>query len=109
MIDLAPEMRRRLVIGQETKPVLPPYVRLHHDGVRSRWVLLAPERIVEADEIAVDVLRLCNGRNTLAGIAAALAESYHAAPDEIRSDIAELLQNLADSGYIRDNSVNDTE
>ena len=108
MIDLAPETRKRLVIGPQTRPVLPPYVRLHHDRVRSRWVLLAPERIVEADEIAVDVLRLCDGQNTLAEIGAALAESYDAAPDEIRGDVADLLQNLADSGYIRDSSGHDT-
>jgi pyrroloquinoline quinone biosynthesis protein D len=97
-------MRKRLIISKDIRPVLPRYVRLHRDAVRDRWVLLAPERIVEADEVAVDVLRLCDGRLTLGEIVAELAGNYHAAPDEIRADVFNLLQNLADSGYIKDNS-----
>lgn len=97
-------MRKRLIISNDTRPVLPRYVRLHRDAMRNRWVLLAPERIVEADEVAVDVLRICDGRLTLGEIVAELAGNYHAAPDEIRADVINLLQNLADSGYIKENS-----
>ena len=30
------------------RPRLPPGVRLHFDATRSAWVLLAPERVIEA-------------------------------------------------------------
>lgn len=103
------QTRKRLMIGKKTRPALPCYVRLHHDAVRARWVLLAPERIVEADDIAVEVLRLCDGDRTLDEIARALAGSYEAAPEKILSDIVDLLQNLADNGYIRDNSAYDAK
>ena len=103
------ETRTRLIVGKQTKPILPRYVRLHQDILRKRWVLLAPERIVEADEIAADVLQLCDGRWSLAEIAVMLAKCYDAAPDAILADIVPLIQNLADSRYIEDSGANDAE
>lgn len=95
------------MIDERTRPILPRYVRLHHDAGRGRWVLLAPERIVSPDEIAVEVLRLCDGSRTVGGLADLLAESYAASRDEILADITHLLQDMADSGYIKDRSVAD--
>ena len=51
-------------------PGLAPGVRLHHDRVRAREVLLAPERIVALDETAAAILALVDGRRNLAEIAA---------------------------------------
>lgn len=99
--------RKRLIVDTETRPALPRHVRLQHDGVRGRWVLLAPERIISVDEIAVDILRLCDGERTLARIADELAEAYDAPVAEILIDITSLLQGLADRGYIRDGSEAD--
>ncbi len=103
MADIATAPRKRLIINGEIRPLLPRYVRLHRDRVRERWVLLAPERVVEIDQIAVAVLDLCDGARTLAEIADALAGDYDASPADIRADIAPMLQDLADKGYIRDN------
>jgi pyrroloquinoline quinone biosynthesis protein D len=97
--------RRRLLIGEDSRPVLKRFVRLRHDGVRSRWVLLAPERVVEMDDIAVDVLNRCDGSRTLAQIADALATDYDAPCTRILADIIGLLGDLADKGYIKDNPV----
>jgi pyrroloquinoline quinone biosynthesis protein D len=99
--------RERLMVGENTRPALPRYVRLQYDDIRSRWVLLAPERIIAPDEIAVDILQLCDGRRTLGQIADQLAATYDAPVAEILSDITYLLQGLADSGYIKDTSEND--
>lgn len=95
--------RKRLILDETARPVLPRYVRLHHDAGRGRWVLLAPERIIEPNEIALDVLRLCDGARDLTAIAEELATAYDAAPAEILADITEMLQDLADRGYIKDN------
>ena len=35
----------RLVVGRETRPKLPAYLKLRHDAGRGRWILLAPERV----------------------------------------------------------------
>lgn len=99
--------RKRLILDERTVPSLPRYVRLHHDAGRGRWVLLAPERIVEPNAIALDVLQLCDGARDVSAIAEALASSYDAPQAEIQADVIELLQDLADRGYIKDNQSRD--
>ena len=99
--------RKRLILDHTARPLLPRYVRLHHDAGRGRWVLLAPERIIEPNEIALDVLHLCDGARDLTAIAEELASAYDAPHAEILADIMELLQDLADRGYIKDNQNRD--
>ena len=91
----------RLIVGAETRPHLPAYLKLRHDAGRGRWVLLAPERILTPDETAVAVLKLCDGKRTVEEITEALAKDYAAPADVIRKDVLELLQGLADKGYIK--------
>jgi len=91
----------RLVVQGETRPFLPTYLKLRHDAGRGRWVLLAPERILTPDDTAVAVLKLCDGKRTVEEITEALAKDYAAPVDVIRKDVLELLQGLADKGYIK--------
>ena len=91
----------RLIVGQETRPYLPPYLKLRHDAGRGRWLLLAPERILTPDQTAVAVLKLCDGKRTVEEIVESLAEEYSAPADVIRTDVLDLLQGLADKGYIK--------
>lgn len=92
---------QRLMVDRETKPKLPPYLKLRHDAGRDRWVLLAPERVLTPDQTAVAVLQLCDGEQTVTEIAAKLAKEYSAPVDVIAADIVELLQDLADKGYVK--------
>jgi pyrroloquinoline quinone biosynthesis protein D len=91
----------RLVVGPETRPKLPAYLKLRHDAGRGRWILLAPERVLTPDQTAVAVLKLCDGNRTVEEIVEALAKEYSAAKDTIRADVIDLLQGLADKGYIK--------
>jgi pyrroloquinoline quinone biosynthesis protein D len=91
----------RLIVGQETRPYLPPYLKLRHDAGRGRWVLLAPERILSPDQTAVAILKLCDGNRTVEEIAQTLAKEYAAPVKMIRADVLELLQGLADKGFIK--------
>ena len=91
----------RLIVDRETIPYLPAYLKLRHDAGRGRWVLLAPERILTPDQIAVAVLKLCDGKRNVEEIAATLANEYAAPLEVIRKDVVELLQGLADKGYIK--------
>lgn len=91
----------RLIVEPQTKPHMPSYLKLRHDAGRERWVLLAPERILTPDQTAVAVLQLCNGERTVQDIAAKLAEEYSAPVDVITTDVVDLLQGLADKGYIK--------
>jgi len=90
------------MIDRETKPQMPPYLKLRHDAGRGRWVLLAPERILTPDQTAVAVLQLCDGERTVEEIAEKLAEEYSAPADVIAGDVVDLLQGLADKGYIKE-------
>ena len=91
----------RLIVAGETRPSLPAYLKLRHDAGRGRWVLLAPERILTPDDTAVAVLKLCDGKRTVEEITEALAKDYAAPVDVIRKDVLDLLQGLADKGYIK--------
>jgi pyrroloquinoline quinone biosynthesis protein D len=75
-------------------PRLPRGVRLRHDKVRNRWVLLAPERIFEVDDIGVEILKRCDGRslNTLLDD---LAKAFDAKVEDIRGDVEMFLKDFA--------------
>lgn len=93
--------RERLIIDADTTPALQTFVKLRHDKGRDRWIILAPERILTPDAIAVTVLNLCDGNKTIAEISSELAENYNAPVEVIEKDITNMLQDLADKGYIR--------
>ena len=84
-----------------TRPALPPHIKLRHDAGRGRWLMLAPERVFEPDEIAVGVLKLCDGARRVDDIASELAKEYNAPKEEIVADIVAMLQDLADKGVVK--------
>jgi pyrroloquinoline quinone biosynthesis protein D len=75
-------------------PRLPRGVRLRHDTIRNRWVLLAPERIFEVDDIGVEILKRCDGRN-LVDMLRDLATVFSVKPDDVRSDVETFLKDFA--------------
>jgi pyrroloquinoline quinone biosynthesis protein D len=87
-------------IGEATVPRLPPHIKLRFDDARKRWVLLAPERVLMPDDIAVEILQRCDGTATVGSIAASLAEKYAAPRDEVARDVIEMLQDLMDKGVV---------
>lgn len=91
---------RRISVGEATRPALPRHARLKFDGVRQRWVILAPERVLAPDEIAVEILQLCDGARDVAAIIDTLAAKYTADRAEIGRDVIAMLQDLADKGFL---------
>lgn len=92
--------RTRAIITGSSRPSIPRYVKMRHDAGRGRWVILAPERVFNPDDIAVAVLKQCDGKRSVSEIAADLAAEYQAPSDVILKDIVEMLQDLADKGVI---------
>jgi pyrroloquinoline quinone biosynthesis protein D len=70
------------------------------DETRQRWVILAPERVLAPDEIAVEVLQLCDGARTVGQVIDQLAEKYAAEREAIAADVIAMLQDLADKGFL---------
>jgi pyrroloquinoline quinone biosynthesis protein D len=81
-------------------PTLAPQIRLRFDEARRRWTLLAPERVLVPDEIAVKILQLCDGVATVDVIAETLAAQFQAPLTEVRNDVIEMLQGLVDNGML---------
>ena len=91
---------RRISVSESSRPVLPRHARLKFDDTRQRWVILAPERVLAPDEIAVEILQLCDGARDVAAIIDALAAKYTADRAEIGRDVVAMLQDLADKGFL---------
>lgn len=87
-------------IAPGAKPRLPRGVRLRHDAVRGEWMLLAPERIVRANPVAVQVLQRCTGEATLDEIVDDLASVFKAERARIDGDVRALLAQLATSRMV---------
>lgn len=99
----APESKNtpaRLIVTGDTKLVLPRHVKLRHDPGRGRWIVLAPERVFNPDETAVEVLKRCDGQRSVNEIAEALSQEYQAPLDVVKNDILEMLQDLTDKGVL---------
>ena len=96
----APAARRRMTVSEASVPTLPRGARLRFDEARQRWVLLVPERVLAPDDVAVEILKLCDGNRTVGTIADELAAKYVAPREEILTDVVAMLQDLAESGFL---------
>jgi pyrroloquinoline quinone biosynthesis protein D len=93
-------VRTRVMIDAASRVRIPRHVKLRHDPGRGRWIVLAPERVFNPDEIAVSVLQRCDGERTVGEIAGELAAEYKAPANVILADIVEMLQDLSDKGVV---------
>ncbi|MGM4926872.1 pyrroloquinoline quinone biosynthesis peptide chaperone PqqD [Tardiphaga sp. 804_B3_N1_9] len=91
---------RRISVSEASKPILPRHARLKFDETRQRWVILAPERVLAPDDIAVEILQLCDGARSVADIIDLLVAKYAAPRDDIGTDVLAMLQDLADKGFL---------
>lgn len=93
--------RTRTFILETSMPALPNHIKLRHDAGRGRWHVLAPERVFEPDEIAVEILKRCDGATSVTSIAQTLANEYNAPLADILADTISMLQELADKGVVK--------
>src|SRR5436190_5367807 len=91
---------RHISVSEESRPVLPRHAKLKFDETRQVWVILAPERVLAPDEIAVEVLKLCDGVVSVGQIVDQLAAKYAAPREAISTDVVAMLQDLADKGSL---------
>ena len=91
---------RNIQVSETSRPILPRHAKLKFDETRQVWVILAPERVLAPDEIAVEVLKLCDGVRSVADLVDQLAAKYAAPRDAISADVVAMLQDLADKGFL---------
>ncbi|WP_027084558.1 pyrroloquinoline quinone biosynthesis peptide chaperone PqqD [Cohnella panacarvi] len=72
--------------------------RLKYDKARQAELLLLPERVVELNEAAGAILRLCDGQRTIATIIGELEAKY--GQTGLEDDIFEFLAAAAEKGWL---------
>lgn len=82
-------------VTEDLRPRLAPGVRLHFDARRQAWMLLAPERVIETEGPASEILKRCDGARTLGAIIDELAAVFAADRAVIAADVKDLLAELA--------------
>ncbi len=93
-------MTERLAIAEGSVPRLPTGARLQFDKQREQWIVQAPERIFVLDDIALEIVKRCDGEASVGAIADDLAATFAAPRETILNDVCELLQELADKGVM---------
>ena len=91
---------RNISVSETSRPILPRHAKLKFDETRQRWVILAPERVLAPDDIAVEVLQLCDGVRSVEQMIDQLVEKYTADRGAIGADVIAMLQDLADKGFL---------
>ena len=91
---------RNISVSETSRPLLPRHAKLKFDETRQRWVILAPERVLAPDDIAVEVLQLCDGVRSVEQMIDQLAEKYTADRGAIAVDVIAMLQDLADKAFL---------
>lgn len=71
-------------------------VRLREDPVRGQTVLLAPERALALDEIAVAIVKALDGERDLDTIAADFARQFEAPQDQVLADVIGFIREFSD-------------
>jgi pyrroloquinoline quinone biosynthesis protein D len=84
----------------DSVPALRRGVRRQFDATRNAPVLMAPERVIVLDEIADAIIAQCDGRASVAEIAARLAEQFSAPLEQVREDVAAFLRDLVEKGLV---------
>jgi pyrroloquinoline quinone biosynthesis protein D len=80
-----------------TEDVIPRFargVRLREDPVRGGWSLVAPERVLTPNPVAVEILKLCDGSRSLSDIVDDLANRFSGDRERIEADVQALLADL---------------
>src|ERR1700730_16067379 len=97
---MAATRSRNITVSEASRPILPRHAKLKFDETRQVWVMLEPERVRAPDEIAVEVLQLCDGVRSVEAMIDQLAEKYAAERGAIATDVIAMLQDLADKGFL---------
>lgn len=88
------------MIAADDVLVRPRWARLHRCPVRAQWTLLVPERVLFPCPTTVEVLERLGSPTRFGDVVAALAAEYDAPEDVIAADLAPLVGQLVEDGYV---------
>jgi pyrroloquinoline quinone biosynthesis protein D len=89
----------------DARPRLSSKARLRLDRKTNRYLLLYPEKGMQLNATAADIVQLCTGEHTVADIIARLAEKYSPQPaDVIAREVHTFLDALSARALLTDDS-----
>ncbi|OYR12445.1 pyrroloquinoline quinone biosynthesis peptide chaperone PqqD [Brucella grignonensis] len=80
-------MTEPALVTEQTVAKLARGVRLREDSVRGQTVLLAPERALALDEVAVMIINALDGERTLGAIAQEFSIKFETPKEQILADM----------------------
>ena len=94
-------MTKITIVSEDLVLKLPRHAKLRFDKARDKWIILAPERVFELDDIAYEVISRCDGARTITDVVNDLCKKFdQVAPEVIMKDVVAMLQRLADKGFV---------
>jgi pyrroloquinoline quinone biosynthesis protein D len=69
-------------------------VRLKHDTVRKRHVVLGPEMLIELNQTGTAIMNQIDGASTVTEIVDRLAQQFEVNPQDISQDVAEFCTSM---------------
>jgi pyrroloquinoline quinone biosynthesis protein D len=87
-----------VTITTATIPSLWKLARIEFDRVRQQRVLLYPEGVVLLNDTGAAILELCDGKRSIAEIAAVLGDRYSC---DVTPDVLEYLSQLVERELVR--------
>jgi pyrroloquinoline quinone biosynthesis protein D len=86
-------------LDPQLKLAFSPLHRLQWDETQQKYVILYPEGMVELNQPAAEILKLCDGARNLDDIVVELEKKF--ATGGLRDDITELAESALENGWIR--------
>ena len=94
-------MTKLLNLKENDIPKLPRHAKLRFDEARKKWIINAPERVFELDEIAAEIMQLVDGKSSIISIVDILVKKFEgASKDVVKKDVLSMLQPLAEKGFV---------
>ena len=93
-------MTARPEFADNAIPSLPRGVELRFDPAENAWTVSVPARVVTPDDIAIEVLKRCDGRTSVKAIIDELAQAFSASPDQVTADVEAMLGDLMEQGMV---------
>ena len=82
------------LVATSAIPKLERGIRLKHDIVRERHVVLGPEMLIELNQTGTAIMNQINGSSSINEIVDRLAQQFEVNPQDISKDVAEFCTSM---------------
>lgn len=85
-------------VGMDAAPGIAPMYRLQYEPAQQGWVLLYPEGMVKLNGPAGEILKRCDGRQSVQQILSDLERTFN--ESDLRGDVCDFLSDAYGRGWV---------